>query len=184
MKKLVTVLALATIIATGTAFADHPDGFGIGLVGSYSNWGFGGTGGGLSLKIPSIPVYWAINANFGSNYFGVGITGDHYLIDRNLAGPLHWFLGLGGYFTYLSYDDNASAIEYSYNWMYGGLRIPIGLSFQPVNLLEVFIDVAPSFGFGVYSGYEYKAMGMTVNEKGKTEFGWGAPIELGIRLWF
>jgi len=185
MKRFLIVLAFVAIIATGTAFADHPNGLGIGVIGNYSNWGeVSGTGVGLSLKIPSIPIYWAIRASFGENYYGAGITGDYYLIDKKLAGPLHWFLGVGGYFTYLSYKDNASGVDYTYTWMHGGLRAPIGLSFHPTKLLEIFIDVAPSIGASIYSGYEYKAAGITYNEEGRTGFGWGAPIELGVRLWF
>jgi len=184
MKKIVIVLALAAIIATGTAFADHPNGLGIGVVGNYSGWGFGGTGGGLSLKIPGIPIYWAVSLGFGTNYLGFGVTGDSYFIDGRLTGPLHWFLGLGAYFNFYSYSEKYTTIEYSFTWMYGGGRIPIGLSFQPIDLLEIFIDIAPSLGVGIYSGYEIKSTYYNHKEDGSVGFGWGAPLEIGIRLWF
>ena len=185
MKKLVIVLALAAIIATGTAFADHPSGLGIGVVGNYSTWGFGGQGGGVSLKIPSIPIYWAVNLDLGLGYFGIGVTGDYYLIDKNLSGPLNWFLGVGGYFSFLSYSSSYFLVDYSYTWMYAGVRVPIGISFQPMPLLEIFADIAPSIGVGIYSGYEVKYGGTSLyKEDGSVGLGWGAPIEIGIRLWF
>jgi hypothetical protein len=187
MKRFVFVLALAAIIATGTAFADHPKGFGIGVVGNYSFAGFGGMGGGLSLKFPGIPIYWALNLGFGENYLGFGITGDSYLIDKNLAGPLHWFFGLGGYFSYYGYTVKGISgfvDEHTYSWMYGGVRVPIGLSLQPIPLLEIFIDVAPSIGVGIYSGYEYKSFGITRKESGTVGLGWGIPTEVGLRFWF
>ena len=37
MKKLLIVLALAAVLATGTALADHPGGFGIGVQGGGSS---------------------------------------------------------------------------------------------------------------------------------------------------
>ena len=43
MKKILLVLVLFAIITTGTVFADHPKGWGIGVVGSF---GFGSVGGG------------------------------------------------------------------------------------------------------------------------------------------
>jgi len=192
MKKLVLVLALAVVITTGTAFADHPKGFGIGIVGNWSGWGFGGTGGGLSLKLPSIPIYWAVNFGIDPDGFGLGITGDYYLYDKKISGPLNWYLGLGGYFTFYSfgksYKYTGGSVDYSYTWMYGGVRVPIGLSIQPIPLLEIFIDVAPSIGIGIYSGYNssYKIGSQSYNHKedGSVGLGWGAPLELGIRLWF
>jgi hypothetical protein len=190
MKRVVLVLALAAIIATGTAFADHPEGFGIGLVGQYSSWGFGGQGGGLSLKIPGVPIYWGINAVIGGNSIGAGITGDVYVIDQNLNGPFNWFFGVGGYFTFSSwsYAASYSYAAYSATYMDGGVRAPVGISFQPTELLEIFIDIAPSIGVNIFSGYTRKTNYPLYNDddtvSGSVGLGWGAPVEIGIRLWF
>ena len=67
MKKILFVFVLAAIVATGTVFADHPGGFGIGVQGGTGGiWRSGGYGGhhhgALSLKIPGIPIFWAISA--------------------------------------------------------------------------------------------------------------------------
>jgi hypothetical protein len=204
MKRVVLVLALAAIIAAGTAFADHPEGFGIGVVGSYGGFSsdFSGIGYGLSLKIPGVPVFWGFNAGFGSDtfsvgdsYFSIGITGDFYVVDQVLSGPLHYFIGVGGLFKYLSYSYQYTGYSYSYSydysWIFAGARAPIGISFQPVPLLEFFIDVGLFVGVAIYSGYDYETQYAgypSLNQKysypGTIGFGWDAPVEIGLRLWF
>jgi len=181
MKKLIIVLVLATVIATGTAFADHPKGFGIGVVGFYPG------GGGLSLKIPNVPIFWAINMGFGSNknnwwgeesWFSLNLTGDYYLIDAHLGGPVHWFLGLGGYLGLYSHSGKNNNDSWTWTDMIIGARIPVGISIQPVKLLEIFLDVAPCFGVGFYGDNKYNYGSSSVGNY------WAFPIELGIRLWF
>ena len=94
MKKILLVLALVAIIATGTAFADHPGGFGIGVVGTYGS----GYGGALSLKLPDMPIFWAINISAGDNNTHVGVQGDYYFIDADLIDKwLGWYIGVGGF---------------------------------------------------------------------------------------
>jgi hypothetical protein len=165
MKKLVILIALITIIGTGTAFADHPSGLGIGVVGSY----WGGWGGGyapgfaLSLKLPSVPLFWGIGLQIHDGYFGLGVSGDKYLIDQALVKDigLHWYLGLGGWVN----------LGFGNDW-FGcslGLRLPVGLSWQPIPLLELFLDIAPSLGVEVAPGFHFPAGG------------WQP--EFGIRLW-
>lgn len=196
MKKLVVVVALATMLAAGTAFADHPDGWGIGLVGRYANigisTGYGADmGGGLSLKIPGVPVFWAINLDLGSVYgyswFGVGITGDYYIIDKVLASEafLHWYFGVGGFFNFLNYSYKYTWDDYSRTYMNFGVRVPVGLSFQPIPLLELFAEIAPSLGLNIVGGAEYRnEYGTQTTDKSEMKLYFKAPIGLGIRLWF
>jgi len=188
MKRVILVIALAAILATGTAFADHPSGFGIGVVGQYA-WYAGGFGGGpgLSLKIPGVPIFWAINFGLGSNHFAIGLTGDYYLIDNALPVPtLNWFLGLGGFFNLFSYNyQTFYGARNSYTNCDFGVRVPIGLSWQPIKLLEIWMDIAPSLGLFIHGEakyvyynveYKYQAAGLG--------FYWGIPLELGLRFWF
>ena len=186
MKKFVIVIALVAILATGTAFADHPDGFGIGLVGGMNFRGMGGAGG-LSLKIPSIPIFWAINLWGGSNYFRVGLTGDYYIIDQNFAPMFHWFFGLGGFFDFYNWSykfKNSLIKDYSYTYLDFGVRVPIGISFQPIPLLEIWLDVAPSLGLGFWGGQSWKVGTYEHKEDPRFGFFWGIPLEIGLRLWF
>jgi len=164
MKKICFVLILAAIIATGTAFADHPSGFGIGVQGGGSGgWGstFGG-GGGLTLKLPSMPIFWTVDFAAWSGYAWLWLAGDYYLIDQKLVSDigLNWYLGVGGYVNLGLGDPLGLGV---------GARLPIGLSWQPIQLLEIYLQVVPSIGLGILPGIGLGG-------------GWGG--NLGIRLWF
>ncbi|HCC36847.1 MAG TPA: hypothetical protein DEQ14_04125 [Treponema sp.] len=182
VKKIVMIVVLAVILATGTAFADHPSGWGVGVVGQYGI-GWGGGGAGLSLKIPSVPVFWALNVGFTSDWFSAGLTGDYYMIDSPLVSDinLHWFFGLGGFFDFYNHTVSYLNKEHSYTSFSLGARVPVGLSWQPIDLLELFIDAAPSLGVGIRT--ESKVDDHVLQEGG-AGFVWGIPIEIGLRLWF
>ena len=167
MKKFVLCLALFVILAVGTAFADHPSGFGIGVQGGFSgSWGVkGGLGNGaLSLKLPSLPIFWAMRMDIVESYFGLGVSGDYYLIDSKLvpAFGLNWYLGVGG----------ALGLSIGKDWLGLGIaaRLPIGLSWQPIKFLEIFLQVVPSLGVSILPEFHFPYGG------------WGGDI--GIRLWF
>jgi hypothetical protein len=186
MKKKLFASALVLILATGAVFADHPNGFGIGVVGSYG-WGRD-LGAALSLKVPAIPVFWAINAEFDSrdneDHFSIGISGDKYLIDSVLVKDigLHWYVGLGAWGNFYSHTWTVLTKEYSSTSFGFGARLPIGLSWQPIPLLEVFLDFVPRLG--VAFSPEVKDDAGKVLQKGGADFPvFGFPIELGIRLW-
>jgi hypothetical protein len=187
MKKIVLVIALAAILATGTVFADHPGGLGIGLVGGFGWGGFNGEGAyGLSLKFPGIPIFWALNLGGGSDYFRIGLTGDNYIIDQAIAPDigLNWFFGVGGFFNFYNRTDENTFGKWSRTNFNLGVRVPVGLSWQPVNLLEIFLDIAPSLGLYVDGAYKSKTALGEKEHKGDVGFFWGLPLEIGIRLWF
>jgi hypothetical protein len=165
MKKKLLLAALIAGITTSAAFANHPNGFGIGVVGGYGGYWEGGgyhTNWALSLKVPSVPIFWAIDMSASGGHFSLGIRGDKYLIDNVLLKEafLHWYLGLGGWV-------NITLAHEAYIGI--GARLPIGLSFQPIPLLELFIEIAPSLGIQVNPFY------FPIG-------GWGGAF--GIRLWF
>ena len=172
MKKVILVLVLISLVTVGTLFAEHPNGLGIGVVGG-GNYGligssFGGHAG-LSLKVPSLPIFWGIIAGFVPYYFSVSVTGDSYLFDSEIIPTLGWFLGVGGYFSFYSYTGNNGYVRLAV-----GGRVPVGLSWQPLDLIELFIDVAPSFGLSIGAASNNAAMG----------FDFMVPVEIGFRLWF
>jgi hypothetical protein len=165
VKKIVIVLILALILATGTVFAQHPGGWGVGIVGG-GGWQSGGYGGyghwGLSLKAPSLPIFWSLNAHGWGDGITVGVTGDKYIIDKSLVSDINlgWYFGVGAY-AGLTFSSSPS-----FNV---GARIPVGLSWQPLDFLEVFLDIAPSLGVAI-NPFHFPAVGF--------------PVELGIRFWF
>jgi hypothetical protein len=165
MRKMTLILALGVMVTTGAAFADHPSGWGIGVVGGLNGgWG-GGAWPGLtvSLKVPSLPIYWGIGVGINRDSFSLGVTGDYYFYDRQLVPEigLNWYLGLGGYFN--AYFSSSGGVSL-------GGRLPIGLSWQPLkpNVLELFLDIAPSLGIGINTGSVLAG-------------GWGG--DFGIRFW-
>ena len=173
MKKLFFVLLIGILISTAV-FADH-EGLGVGIIGgggfgSHHGYGYAG----LSLKVPSLPIFWGIYPAFYGSGFGVGVTGDFYFFDDNLIEQkmtgddgsyypfkLDWFLGVGGFVDLHMWKNGLSADL--------GVRVPIGLSWHIIKQLELFLDIAP--GIGVYMG------------PGGVGLHWAGAAELGLRFW-
>ncbi|MDR1098953.1 MAG: DUF3996 domain-containing protein [Treponema sp.] len=190
MKKVVLAVLLGFVLCTAGVFAEHPGGWGIGIMGRGGyGWGSGGLGGAaLSLKAPKVPVFWGVNLGLYSNYFGVGVTGDYYFIDHMIIPDigLGWFFGAGGFFNFGSYNSG-----YDYNkWttVSFGARLPIGLSWQFFRNskigFEIFGDVVPSLGLALrfwdskYDSYQNAA------GNNRLGVGGGFDFELGLRIWF
>jgi len=174
-KKLVLGAVLATVMATGTAFASpvHPDGLGIGILwGGNAGWGrnssFNAGNVALSLKLPAVPVFWGINLGFGNHWFSIGVQGDVYILGSELLPTLSWFLGLGGYVNFTTGTGNYN------DWAHIGLgaRLPIGLTWQPVSIFELFLNLAPSLGIHIHTRGD-----------GNVGLGGGIGGELGLRVW-
>jgi hypothetical protein len=148
MKKIIISFILIAIIATGTVFADHPKGFGIGtnftFEGVSENYGTA-LGYGITLKTPYVPVF--IGAKFFFNYTDYTVmtfNADYYIFDMPLIKDLKldWYAGLG--FDYQYYNNSVN------NYVHGiGLRVPIGISFYVTEKIEFFFEVAPTPYFGI-----------------------------------
>jgi hypothetical protein len=185
MKKLILAVLLGLMLCTAGAFAGHPEGWGVGLLGQYGGgWtGGGGLGGAaLSLKVPSVPVFWGINLRFPEDGFSAGVTGDYYIIDQYLVpkAGLGWFFGLGGYLDFATYNYRFSDRDYRRTAFEVGMRAPIGLSWRPVDVFEVFVDFAPSVGLAFSNGsyYDYR------EKEDKLYLGGGWQGDIGLRFWF
>jgi hypothetical protein len=174
MKKLVLALLIGLLVST-VAFADH-EGFGIGIIGGGGGGlNFGGVGNvGLSLKIPQVPVFWAVYGNFVRDFPGLGITADYYFIDstmveEKLTGDdgsyynliLHWYLGGGVFFNLHPYSNGA--------FFDIGVRVPVGLSWHIIKPLEMFLAVVPGVGLANWV---------------RNPFHFGVNGEIGLRYWF
>jgi hypothetical protein len=190
MKKI-TALIFTVVLAVGSAFADHPSGWGIGIQGGWTGgWkGSSGYGGGaLSLKIPSIPVFWGISGGIASDVFRISVTGDYYIIDKILIpeAKLGWYLGIGGYVGFYNYSSTWYNTKYNAASLGFGARLPIGVSWQPIDFLELYLDVAPSLGVAIDFEGTYKDGGGNKHtwREGGVYFpdgGWG--LDIGIRFW-
>jgi hypothetical protein len=164
VKRFLLVLCVGLFIGTAGLYAQHPGGTGIGVVGG---GGRAGSNVGLSLKVESMPPFWGINLRMNKNYFGLGVSGDYYLVDKPLVPNINlgWFFGIGGYVNMAFYDDTYT----DRMWLGIGARIPIGLSWQPAKFFEIFAGLVPDIGLGI------------VPELGN--FVWNVNGELGVRVW-
>ena len=196
MKKLILCGTLAFLLSVSGVFAEHPKTLGIGVLGRFG-YGVGESfyGAGLSLKLPSVPIFWGANIGLGDHFFGFGVTGDKYLIDQTLTEiggsiPFGWYLGLGGYFDFATwtwkdaYYHNGKWNNYSRTNVAFGARLPIGINLQiPISTikLEPFLEAALSLGLGLrfYDNSPY----WDDRDKSVLYLDWGIPAALGVRLW-
>ena len=173
MKKIALVLVLALFLAVGSAFAQHPSGWGIGVLGQYGGEWSGGPGYGgiaLSLKPASSSIFWGINVHIDKPNFGFSLTGDRYIIDTIFVPGVNlgFYLGLGGY-AGLGVAKNYFSLGF-------GARLPIGLYILPVEFLEVFAGFVPRLGVDFYLG---KDAPDDIVDFPATNWS----VEFGIRLW-
>jgi hypothetical protein len=158
MKRKAFLVLVATVLSVG-AFAEHPDGWGLGaglqIGGEWISEG-ADVSINLLLKAPKIPIYWGISAPVFDWRFsdpssiGFVVTGDYYFLHKPLFSNigLNWFLGAGGYFGFGHYSSgSAGANKFAF-----GARVPVGLSFMPRNFPEFLLSIAPSLGYYFYTG--------------------------------
>jgi hypothetical protein len=174
MKKPLLVLVIGMLLGTAV-FADH-EGLGIGITGGGGGGlGYGGVGNvGLSLKLPQLPIFWAVYGNFVIYYPGLGITADYYIFDemmveKRVTGEdgayyelkLHWYLGMGIFANMHPYSDGA--------FFNLGVRVPAGLSWHIIRPVEMFLAVVPGIGLSNWK---------------TNPFHFGLNGEIGLRYWF
>jgi hypothetical protein len=179
MKKLLLIL-FAGLLVSAAAFADHPA----------DQWGIGPTGGasisihdsglfysnlGLSLKAPAIPVFWGIYSNLSFWVMGAGVTGDYYIIEKNIVDTeatnesgsydlkLDWFLGVGGFFDFCMWNGG------DYAYFDAGVRVPGGVSWHIIEPIELSVGVAACLGVTNW-GEEFR-------------FHFAVPMEVSVRFW-
>ena len=182
MKKLVLVVALAAIMSTGAVFAQHPDGWGVGVGFQFGNhWdndrGSAHSGFTLFLKAPQLPIYWGIYADIFDwefdryTYVGFRVTGDYHMRHEMLVPEigLSWYWGIGGYLGFWHWSYR----RWSANLLDFGIRVPIGLSFMPLDFFDVFLAIAPSIGLYLWTG-----------DRDRSGLGGGWQGDIGIRFWF
>jgi hypothetical protein len=161
MKKTLVTAILFLGLACGFVYADHPSGLGIGIQGGVSGAAGGGDfGGDLTLKLPTIPFFWTIGAVIHSGYTGITVAGDYYLLDNNIIPMFGWYVGVGAG-AHIGLGGSLSIAAAG--------RLPIGLSFQPAPLLEIYLQFVPQIGLAILPEFDL------------WDRFWGGNI--GVRLW-
>ena len=159
-KKIIAVLVLALLVSTVSVFA-----LGIGIQG-----GAGFTGDAddqipgnvaITFKVDQSPLVFATNFYIDSKKFLVGLTGDYWISNANLAGPVNYFVGVGLGGTIGISDPlvfNAAA------------RLPIGINaFFAKGVIEPYAQVVPMLNLKVLPTFTTK---------------FAVDANVGIRFWF
>ena len=134
MKKTVLIVFLFACIATAPIWSFGIGGaFGLDLAG-----GTVGPGALLSFSLDTYPAVFGVGASFGGGSVSLGVTADWWLYYTNLVGILALYIGPGVYVDVKVGSGDAS---------FGiGARVPIGLQAWILDPLEVFLEIAPTFG--------------------------------------
>ena len=137
MKKLVLVLALVAFLGAGTAFAD----FGIGVhVGGAGGLGDLGYGGGLNLAFSNIYIY--IDTAFRGSSLGVSGAVDFVsFLNIDIVDTLSFYLRLGIPVSIWGFGSDFG--------LAAGVRVPVGLSWKPTEMIEVFFQLIPQVGIRI-----------------------------------
>jgi hypothetical protein len=162
----IKAVVIALFLAAGTVYAEHPNKFGIGIQGAIlGGAGFNGFGGELTLKFKGEKqLFWAIGPQLYKEYFRLNLSGDYYLLDKFFPSmtTLGGYVGIGvGLHTGFG-GENVFELA-------GALRIPIGLTFQPADVIEIYLQIVPQLGI------------MILPTPALWSNFWGG--SLGVRLW-
>ncbi|MFW6312591.1 MAG: hypothetical protein ACOC2N_01740 [Spirochaetota bacterium] len=153
--KRIGIIALVLLVAVTIGATAQP--FGIG--GAFSIDSLGGlpSSAMLSVKVPQLPMLWGVGLQVNENDFNMAFTADWWLYQQNLVSFINLYVGPG---LYLSLPNR---IEF-------GGRVPIGINAYPIEVLELFFEVAPTLLFFSDTGIDIPSFGLQ-----------GA---FGFRFWF
>ncbi|MFP3960644.1 MAG: hypothetical protein ACLFUX_10785 [Spirochaetaceae bacterium] len=156
MQRKMVVLVLALLMATAVAGFGATWGvgasFGIDALGGLPNQAM------LSVKVPQLPVLWGLGLQVGENEANLGLTADWWLYTTNLFSFVNLYVGPG---LYAALPDPLEL----------GGRVPIGINAYPVEVFEVFFEVAP-------------AMVLVSDRSGITIPDFAVQGAFGFRFWF
>lgn len=163
MKKKIITILLTLFLFTSASFAkDSTQVHGSWALGLQAGYVVNGLGGfSVTFKVPKVPLLFAADFGFSSHHFTIGATGDYWLMNPQIVGPLYWYFGPGGAVSVKGGDDFG---------LFVGPRFVIGLDVFPVKPLEIYLQLAAQIGFGM--------------DNDSACLGWGFPLNLGIRWWF
>lgn len=136
-------LSLLAVFAAALVFGTINNGNAIGI-------GFMvGEPTGLSIRVGQFPILgiaWSFR-----NYLHIHLDG--WLYNGKLAGPLTWFIGIGGKVRLFNIDNKTSE-----GTILGlGFRVPIGIDWFIIKPAELFLEVAPGIAILPATGFDWDA---------------------------
>lgn len=155
-KKILIIAAVMMVACVAGVFA-----FGIGVQGG---WNLGVPGNvAITFKLDSTPLIFAGNFYIADELFAVGLTGDYWMLNDNITGPLNWFVGAGLGATIAIPDEGKMGMSLA-------ARLPIGLNmFLVDDFVEPYIQVVPMLGLNFLPSVNFK---------------FDLDANIGIRFWF
>jgi hypothetical protein len=160
LKKIVLLMVVLAVLGASGAWAKQKDiGIGVEYVFSYGSLG-ALNGFAITGSPPKLPVVLGINLGIGGGYFNLGVTGDWWLFQRRITGPLALYAGPG---LFLAVNLGGTG------YFAFGARAAVGFQFFPIEPLELFIEAALNVGVAISGG---------------ARLSWGVPLAVGARFWF
>ncbi len=131
MKTKVLILTVALLLVVAAS------GFSLGLGLAYGLSPLGGLPANnvlFSAKFDQLPFLMGLTFSL-QDPFRFGMTADWWMVQQPLAGIVNFYAGPG---LYTGISGGSFDI---------GARIPLGLNIYPINVLELFLEVAPAIAF-------------------------------------
>lgn len=136
-KKLFAALVLALVVSTASVFA-----FGIGIQGGYDPNLDGGPGSGnvaITFKVDKSPLVFAADFGFHKSSSTIGLTGDYWISNANLAGPVNYFYGVGFGANITIVNGAEDSVNFG-----AALRVPVGINmFFAKGVIEPYLQLVP-----------------------------------------
>ena len=132
VKKTLLMVALLAIITVIPAYS-----FGIGAAFGLDVTETVGPGALLSLRLDSFPAVFGVGWSAKGD-FQLGLTADWWLFHTNLVSILSLYVGPGLYLD-LGITGGTASLGI-------GVRVPVGLQAWIIDPLELFLELAPTFG--------------------------------------
>ena len=169
---IVSILILS-LTTNKNVFANHSENASVGLS-AYSTFS-DNIGGIFNFKFNDLPIMFGLGVAKPLNedtkiFIEVDLTTDWWILDLELAGPLHFYLGLGAYYNFDIREIDRTAFDFDL-----GFRFPVGIS-AVFGAFEIYIEAAPGVHM-LQTGTGYEA---TFFEGDIFRLS----AQTGIRLWF
>ncbi|OJF76559.1 MAG: hypothetical protein BKP49_06175 [Treponema sp. CETP13] len=155
MKKIFLVLTFC-ILSTSAIFAA-----GIGIQAGSDVANSGNSSLDVTFKLDQYPLIFAVGIP-SFDPLSIGVTGDYWIVNENISGPLNYYIGVGA-FADLYISDSYSGFDI-------GPRLPIGINtFFAKNVLELYLQMAPGLAINIGNGIGSDFV---------------CPLNFGLRFWF
>lgn len=176
IKKYALVIVSVFIVSVTTyqnIYANHGDNGAIGLS-VYSTFSEN-IGGVFNFKFDDVPLMFGIGVGkiLDENtdiFLEINVTTDWWIMDIEVLGPFHLYLGLGTYYNFDIHEADRTAFDLDL-----GFRFPVGLS-TVLGPVELYAEIAP--------GIHVLQAGTRQDAKFFTGGIFRIATQGGIRIWF